>query len=323
MAERSPAEARAVDSGPSQLDTFLTNYVGSKPGVRFGELTQAAQVACQVSRGTAARHLARLVRYGDLTLLPDRTYLVGGPSASDLRPVLEIRWFEGTVTVHPDGSARVAFHREFRVISGQLDFFTFFSPKPPRQFVWWCTAASHATRIPDIRSQSREFTYRIEFEPPLSSRNAKWQRMHIDVELPTWYRMSRAPSREPGNAMPPGDAGWEAESIEVEAQARSYAQRVAPDAHLRLQVVLPPGYPSGRLRGRVSFQNKPSRTDPVEEARLAALELDRRGQGGLRRAGDAFTLSIPRPRLDRRYELHWALPTALQRTRWLARRAPR
>ncbi|MCI4323195.1 MAG: hypothetical protein L3K03_04135 [Thermoplasmata archaeon] len=329
MPDRAPTVADSPDSPGAQIESFLVRKVRAKPGLGFSAIVDAAQVTCHVSRATAARHLSRLVRFGDVTLLPDRTYVIGESATPGPRPTLELRWVESRTFIRADGTAWSSVDQEYRVASGTLHHFDFFRPKPHRHILWWSTAPSHVSRIPAGPGHGLQGTHRVEFDPPLSSRNATWQRMHLAEEFPRRYRMMQGPLGASAESTAPGEGAQEADNLEVHSQRSNFAQRFSSDARLRLQVVLPTGYPIGAAESRIAFPTRPDRMDPAEQLRVDTLSQASRHFEGLRRSGSTLTLSVPRPRLDRRYEIRWTLPTAAGRDRWLAddqspelRRAP-
>ncbi|MCI4323945.1 MAG: hypothetical protein L3K03_08035, partial [Thermoplasmata archaeon] len=301
-----------------QIETFLVRHIRANPGLGFRDLVQAAQLVCHVSRATAARHLSRLVRFGEVALRPDRTYSLAEPTAPAPRPIVEVRWFDLDLLIRPDGTARAFEQREFRVVSGQLDHIEFTHPKPMRQFTWWCSTPAHMSTIPSIRSTTRLSTHRFEFATPLTARSSAWHRIQIAVETPVWYRMAYDPGHRAPRVPLPNEPSKESESIEVPSHGHRFGQRLAPDAHLGLHIVLPKGYPIGPARSRVRFLTEPGRVDLAEQLRVAKLKEDEWHQDGLRRFGTTFTLSIPRPKLDRHYEIQWTLPDPTHRARWLS-----
>jgi hypothetical protein len=318
VSERGGTASEVPDPRVGPVESFLIRHVRANPGVRFGAIVHAAQAAQHVPRRTAATHLARLVRFGELILLPDRTYVVGDPSAPAARAIVEIRWYSVMIVVSPDGTARLFQEREFRVVSGQLDHIEFSTPRPARHFIWWCTATGTSSRISALRSPSHMATDSFEFAPPLVARRAAWQRLCVSLDLPQWFRMAYTPSAAQRSRDARDDPTLVSESIEVPSQGARFGHQLAPDAQLRLQMVFPERYPIGPTRCRVRFQMEPGRIDSVEEQRLARLRVDESHQDGLRQFGSIFTLSVPQPLLDRSYELELGLPTVAQRTRWLA-----
>jgi hypothetical protein len=316
--QHNPEDTKEAGPGASHIELFLLRFVRSNPGLRFGALVKAAQAGRRVPRTTTARHLARLVRLGDVTLLPDHTYVLGQSSTAPGRPVVEVRWYEVTSVLRPDGSARIFTEEEWRVVSGQLDNIEFTHPKPTRQFVWWCSEAGQLARIPAQRSPSRLAMHRIEWDRPLNPRKSSWERICVSRDLPRWYRMVREAGPE-GRSPPSGEPlSQESDSVGLPSHGRRFGVRLAGDAHLRLMVVLPDGYPVGPIRCRVRFQAESGRTDTAEEHRLAKLGTDPWHQDGLRRFGPTLTLSIPQPLLDRDYQIEWALPDRTRRNLWLA-----
>jgi hypothetical protein len=132
------------------------------------------------------------------------------------------------------------------------------------------------------------------------------------------YRMAftpRAGARTVGDNDHPDH---EFETVEVKSRARPFLQRLLPDAQLRLHVVLPEGYPFGRVQCHVRLLAESARFDAPEEQRLARLGKDPRHQFGLGQSGSSFTLAVPEPLVDRHYEIAWSLPTVARYRRWLS-----
>jgi hypothetical protein len=315
--EGADADPTLASPGLAEIDSFLIQHIRDNPGTRFGAIVQAAQSSRRISRAAAAKHLSRLVRFGDVRLLPDHTYIIGESTASTSRATTEDRWLNQVVIIRPDGSARLVLEQEFRVVLGQLDHLEFVDPKAPRQFIWWCTAAGHLTKLAAMRAPTRLPTHNLGFTIPLTARNPAWQRVCQNLDLPHWYRMAYSPRPRSSTSRGRGEPEHESESITYLSQDRRLGHRLTSDAHLRLQVVLPEGYPVGPARFRVHFVTEPGVVDSAEEMRLAKLGDDESRQEGFRRAQGILTLSVPRPRLDRRYEIEWTLPTTTERSRWL------
>jgi hypothetical protein len=302
--------------GSSSIDLFLQEYVGKHPGLRFGPLVRAARQACGVSQRTAAWHLARLVTYGDLVLLSNRTYVVRGAAPSPPRPVVEVRNYEGMVSMPVDGTSQEFTVKEFRVVSGELDRLEWPVPELARQFVWWGSMPNRLTLNENVRVPTRMRAHVVRFTPPLSSKDPIWHRYQIYGETARYARMAH--ERQAG---PQGEAGEEftqTEWIGLPRQRELFSYRWAPDAHMRLVVVLPHGYPIGVVRCRVRSLSDPSRSDHDEEARLVELGREEHGQEGFRRSRTVLSVSVPEPQLDLSYELEWRLPTTAQRRRWIA-----
>jgi hypothetical protein len=300
------------------LDSFLLLHIRTNPGQGFGAIVQSAQAACRVSRTTAARHLSQLVRFGGLTLLPERTYVIADRAAANATAVADVRWSDYTVVINPDGSARIFIDQEWRVVSGEVDHIDFFSPKPPRRFIWWSSTAARLTRIPATRAVTRQTTHRLTWETPVTARDPAWQWYRLCYDLRPWYRMAFSPRALPRKVGVEPNPEFEFETVEVKSRARPFLQRLVPDAHLRLHVILPEGYPFGRVQCHVRLLAESDRFDGSEERRLARLEEDAWHQYGLQRCGTSFTLSVPRPLVDRHYEIAWSLPTAAKYAHWLA-----
>lgn len=310
---------KSSDSPPTgRIDAFLIQYIRDNPGLRFAAIVRATQGSCQVSRRTAAWHLSRLVTYGDLTLLPNRTYVAGDPAAPTARAIIEVRFIDGAVTIHPDGSSRVFLQSEFRVTSGRIDHLEFRWPKPSRRFVWWCTADSRWFRAPSAQVPDRVPTDYVRFATPLSSRDHAWQQYRLYADVPQRYSMARGAATVLRSKAVQSEVRCESEWLGLPNENLRYGHRLTSDAHFRLAVILPEGYPAGPIRCHVRLMPELDRVDSTEEIRVAALGDGEGRQEGLRRYGSMLILSVPRPRLDRRYEVEWALPSVAQRGRWLA-----
>ncbi len=313
------------DADPRDVEGFLIRYVRANPGRRFGAITEATQLACHVSYRTAAWHLARLVTYGEIALLRNRTYSIPEAPPSSARALLEVRWDSQYVTVGPDGTARELKQQEFRVVSGLLKYREWNYPTRPRHLTWWSTVPGRVVYVPPRVSKNRLNTFRAMFESPLSARDSTWHRAEVVVEMGSWFRMARAS----GNGGPTRGAVsksvLESEWTGLPSQSSRHGYRFSPDAYLRLQVVLPEHFPVGRVGCHVRFMIDDSRFDPQEEARVAELSKDPSSLDGLRRYGRMLVLSVPQPLLDRRYEIDWGLPSIATRSRPRAatRRPPR
>lgn len=317
MGERVASSPASVDPRAARVEAFLVRHVRDHPGLTFGELIRVARLSRAIPRSTAARHLARLVRFGELTLLPDHTYIAGDAGSAPGRALVEVRWQDIVIVVNTDGSARSFMQREFRVVSGSVDHMDFTTPRPLHQFVCWSTAPGRVSRIPAHRAPNRLLTYRYDLAAPLTPRSPGWQHMPLYFDQPFWYRMEwEPPARRTGKSSS-DEPDRESESIEVASQGRLFGQRLTPDAYLRLMIVLPRGYPVGAASARVRFQADPTREDLDEEARLAALTGDTGSSAGFRRDGATLALTVPQPRVDRHYEIVWGLPTVSDRSRWL------
>jgi len=319
---RVATEAEPSESGSDQIEAFLIRHIRANPGLGFHAIVATTRAARGVSRATVARHLSRLVRFGDLTRGQGRTYAVSEPTAARPRPIVEVRWFDLDITIRPDGTARTTTHREIRVVSGQIDHLDFTHMTAPREFIWWCSDAARMSWIPAIRSPVRLSTHRLEFALPLKARNPAWKLIQYSEELPVWYRMASDPVKTRPGTRPPHEVAEESESIEVPGHGRSFDLRFTSDSQLGLRVVLPKGYPVTQARSRVRILTNPSAFDAEEETRMANLLEDPWHQDGLRRVGTTFTLGVPRPKVDRHYEIHWSLPSAKQRDRWRATQRP-
>jgi len=302
----------------SPLSSFLTAFVRTNPGLKFGPIVRATQEAFHVSRATAARQLARLVRFGDLAQLPGRTYVAGGSSGAVARAVVEVRWQDQFIVVQPNGTGRFFHQREFRVVSGQLEFIDFTFPRRPRGFSWWLSGGAKLDRTLSGVASSPLNSYRLDLEAPLTSRSPVWRRLAVSAEMEDWFQMVLLPTETPASRR--GRIPLRTEFIchVIPAQARVYEQKVSPECHIRTQIVLPSQYPVGRPRAAVTWQTNPDRSDSAEATRVESAAREEWHQDGFHRSGTTFTLSVARPKLDRRYCILWDLPSAAQRSRWLA-----
>jgi hypothetical protein len=297
------------DSVVTSIDGVLLDFVRSNPGVGFGPIVEAVRGARKVSRATAARHLSRLVRFGDLTLREDRTYVVGEPHSASTRPVVELRWSEAAIIIRSDGSAQALRTQELRVVSGQLSQLEFNHPLPLRRFAWWISVPGRMVRIPAIRSHTVMSMHLFRPLRPLAARDSTWIRICRYEEWPKCFELyagRRSKGRGGWNTAEPRVGN---QSIEIPAQDRCFQQRLSADSALRLVLTLPAGYRARPSRCRVRYLLEPDRIDIVEQARITGLSREKSVQAGLRRAGNATTLTIPRPVLDRYYEIEWTLPT--------------
>jgi hypothetical protein len=305
-------------SAPTHLDDFLLRFVRARPGVTYEQISRPARLACAVSRSTATRHLARLVRFGDLNLRSDHTYAVGEPRVPDANAVVEYRWIDDATVIGPDGIATFFMQREFRVVSRQLDHMEIAHPKPVRQLSWWGSMPARVRLIPPAGNPDRDYVHHFEFQSPLPARNSVWQWLRVSEALPRWFRMARKPSTGRSRGPHSIESDYEGRSMAILSHGPRFERRVAPGGHLRLQVILPEGYPIGRVENVVRFTAEPEQFDRAEEHRLSILGQSEWHQDGLRVSGSTFTLSVPRPLVNRRYEIRWNLPSEAERDRWLA-----
>jgi hypothetical protein len=138
----------------------------------------------------------------------------------------------------------------------------------------------------------------------------------VKADIPNWYRMVRDDSARGRTHRTRIDGTWESDWIGHPSQARRFGQRLTPDACLRLDVVLPDGYPVGDARCRVRLMSDPGRIDSAEQSRLTQLGADEGRQDGLRQSGATLSLSVTRPQLDRMYQIEWRLPDRAKLNRW-------
>ncbi|HZY69531.1 MAG TPA: hypothetical protein VFF67_00940 [Thermoplasmata archaeon] len=218
--------------------------------------------------------------------------------------------------IQPDGNARIVSEEELRVVTGRLDHMEFNHPNVPRQFIVWTTVAGQTSKVSAVNAPSRLSIDRIDFASPLTARDSAWQRVCVSAEWNDWFRMAQ-PSTARGQSATT-QLQTEYQSIEIASLGRRFERRLTPDATIRLQVILPDRYPVRGARYHVRFHSETDRVDPIEEKRLGQLARDDWRQAGLRDFGSTFTLTVPRPLLDRHYAIGWDLPTIEQRRAWLA-----
>jgi hypothetical protein len=299
----------------SAVEAFLLRYLSEHPKRGFGAIVRAVQAECRVSRSTAAHHLARLVRLGEVTLLPNRTYVAASSGPFYSRPTIEIRRFEGMGVVRPDGTAIGISRMQFRVVAGRLEHYDVGYVAAPEKFQWECSLPTRLGRN-SISESVAPATYRIDFEEPLSARNPDWQWLLIRTQMPVVFHMARSRERK-GTGGASKTVTEEAEYIQVSPEGTLVRRRFAPDALLRIELALPEEYPIGPVVAHARFVADPNRIDRSEERRIQQLTRDPDGTYGLRAMRSMFVLSVPSPQLDRRYSMEWSLPTIAQRRRWL------
>lgn len=301
---------RAIDTEPGRagLEELLLRLLRDSPRSRFGELLERTRREQELSRATFARHLAKLVRFGDIVLDSDHTYSVRVADGAPPRPAIEIRWDESILVIRPDGSPQAFVTREFRVISGSVEFLDLQFFESPRHFRWWLSAPARLSWTPAQEAPNRQPIARLDLAKPLTARHSEWQRLCVSVEMPPWYPMWRGPGARPLATGAGVRGGRCSEFVELLSHARKYEQRTGPDTILRLQVVLPDGFPLSAPRPRVGISPDRDRTDHQEVRRLKTLGARPDAQVGLRRSGSTMTLTVPRPLLDRAYGIDWGLP---------------
>jgi hypothetical protein len=319
VADHDAKRPESVATERKRLESFLIDLLREHPGLRFGAIIARTEAACAVPRRTTARHLARLVRYGEVTLAPDRTYALGATEPSVVRPTLEYRWREDASILERDGSAREVSHYELRVVAGRLDHVEWTMPQSEGYYHIWSSAPGSLTYVPSTHTPTRQRVYVYRFDEPLSARDAGWHRFSMTTRYPHWYRTTRdaVPGKDPGSSAPGSQT--ETNYISIPSEGRRFGVRFAEGAHLLLQILFPPGYPVAGNGCHVRYLTESDRSDPREEERIARLSAVEGGSEGLRAWESSLSLSVPDPILDRRYELEWGLPSLVARQRWLRR----
>jgi hypothetical protein len=317
MGDSDAPTPRLLGSRSELIEAFLIELIRAHSPLKFGAICSAALTKRSLPERTVARHLARLVRNGEVTIHPDRTYTLPDPKSPEPRATTESRWMEHVVVLRPDGSAAIFVHQEFRVVSGRITRIEYAHASPLRRFSWWCSVPGLASPIPQALAPSRMSAIAINFATPLTARRSTWEQVCVAEEVPDRFRMAYAGTRRGRTAAPGTPPEWESEWIGYAQQARRLDHRYSKDAYLRLQVLYPQGYPFRRCRFRVRYSTDPDRTDPSEEGRIASLSKDPLHQNGFRAGLSLYVLSIPRPVIDRRYCLEWELPTETRRNQWI------
>jgi hypothetical protein len=323
VAESQPIDAEDPFPRSRPVEAFIATYVRSHPGSAFGVLIQALRTEFGVSRSTAARYLSDAVRYGEVARLPDQTYVASGLETYSTRPVVEVRRHHEIFLVAPNGRVTAFLEEEFRVVSGRLDHIEVRLPRVPRNPDWWLSWPARASGVAPDNTPESVYTIRHDFFRPLTPRRTEWQQLYASFGAPHSYRMARSDRTLPSTSDPRRDPAYASEAIEVRSELPRFRRRLAPDAHMRVQVVLPDGYPIGSIRCRVFLQTESNRRDLLEEERVVRLTKEPASRDGLRRAGSIIVLTVPRPKIDRVYWLEWELPTRVQRNRWLANQSAR
>jgi hypothetical protein len=323
VAESQPVDPEDEYPRSKPVEAFIAEQVRSHPGSAFGALIHAIRAEFGVSRSTAARYLSDAVRYGEVARLPDQTYVASGLETYSTRPVVEVRRHHEIFLVEPKGSVTAFLEEEFRVVSGRLDHIEVRLPRAPRTPDWWLSWPSRASGVAPDNTPESVYTVRHDFFRPLTPRRTEWQQLYASFGAPHSYRMVRSARTQSSTSDPRRDPDYASESIEVRSELPRFRRRLAPDAHMRLQVILPEGYPHGAIRCRVFLQTESNRRDPVEEERIDRLSADPASRDGVRQAGSKLLLTVPRPKIERVYWLEWELPTHAQRNRWLEHQSAR
>jgi hypothetical protein len=300
------------------VDEFLLGHIRDSPGERFGPIVRSAVGTCHVSRATAAIRLARLVRLGEVVLLPNRTYMIPGVGVPVARPVVETRWFEESYRLGVDGSAELTLRQEFRVVSGRLEHVGLTFGTSPTRIDWWCSAGAKEVAPPPAGRSGASTRYRFDFDQPLTAGDPSWQRFEAAVVLPHTSRLWRSSPLTGANRAPTEDANWESLFMQTLSQSPRFEERFASGAWLRLQIRFPDGYPVEQSQFRVLYETETNWRDTPEEVRIAQLSTIPGSWGGFRQDGALLSLCLQDPELDRRYEIRWLLPSIEQGNRWLA-----
>jgi hypothetical protein len=218
--------SREAESPAPNIDEYLREYLRRNPGSHYTVLLASTQQDCAVSRATVTRHLARLLRFGEIVRRTDHSYELRGPAADRARPLLEVRWRDETTIIHPDQSARVTREQEFRVVSGELRHFNFDLPRPYRNVTWWCTVPSALHGMTSTEVQEPRGTHRVEFTPPIGSRVREWHRFLMAHESLRRRRSSADPDRS-RRATAPG-LGPEGTPLATESVGPRFTPRHRP-----------------------------------------------------------------------------------------------
>jgi hypothetical protein len=308
----SASDASEAEKNP--VDRSLSRYIRTNPGQRFRSIVRASEAECGVSRATVARHLAKLVRFGDVGILPNRTYFVTGQAKDVGRPTVEYGDFSSTILIRSDGSSYEEMRRKFRVVSGHLGHFELTNPVTPHYIEWFSSVPARSVSSNNSPSSGFMSPFGLEFRKPITGRVADWQVLQCFGEIPRSYPMveSHGARQRPGVVVRTASAG-----IYVPSEGPRLHSHLSKDAVAQLQVLFPPRYPIGRSRVRVQYLTERRMVDAAEEDRLKRLSSDPWQTAGFRKLETGLILTVPGPLRDRRYLIEWTLPTDQERNEWL------
>ncbi|MCI4322572.1 MAG: hypothetical protein L3K03_00870 [Thermoplasmata archaeon] len=318
MANPTHKDEESLDGSPRGIEAFLLQYVRAHPESRWQDIVSAACGGLRVSRSTVARQLKRLVQFGDLAVLPNGRY--SPPEAREARsPILiETRLWEWTTVVHGDGSAWEHETREFRVLAGRVSRYRLNFNGPFQNLQWWFSSPTQLRWLPVGSQEPRLPVAEFTFDPALSARDARWERLSRGNDAIHRFRMYQGAVTPFSTDRSSATSPYEFESVGLEGlpiPGRSGPPEATP--LLRVHLVLPQGYPFHGADFMVHAVGDVRRVDAEEQARIVHLEKNSGGQDGFLVHGSTFTLSIPAPKLDRQYVVRWGLPTRPQYERWL------
>ncbi|MCI4322441.1 MAG: hypothetical protein L3K03_00205 [Thermoplasmata archaeon] len=306
-------------ASPRQIESFLLDHLRDHPRLRYRELVRATVDARRGSERTAARALAGLVELGEVVQLADASYAMAGSSEAPFPVVLERQWLELWGSVQADGSYWSNLSSTSRVVQGRLEFAPIVVPGGALCHTWWSSHPHRIRQVSPDESDSGLPMEVMEYREPLTARNRDWVRHTFEIGFPPVLRMwDGAPGHEADETRGV-DARYESARFLEPSQPRpGVSYRFSPDAHFRMRLLFPPGYPFGEASLQVQVGGSGSRSDAAEVARIEALGRDPQSPEGLRRIGSTLSLSVPHPRLDRSYRVRWRLPSRAAYLRWLS-----
>jgi hypothetical protein len=299
----------------SNVEATILDYIRAHPNCRFQNIVSAVRSAHGASRATVARHLSKLLRFGEVTDVRG-SYTCVDHSIQPIWTHAESRRTTYTVFIHADGSSWEEQVEEFRVRFGQVRSIHGMSDAPNAHLQLWASPPHRVSRITSSTPSRRLPEVFIDFDPPLTARDAQWETISLASDHRHRYRMYRtapASTRAVPSAIPPGR---ELEDASLLAPAITHHAPHEAGASLLFRVVLPPAYPFRSPRFLVQLEESALEIDPTEQARIQRLSRERRGSYGFRLFGSTLSLIVPDPLFDRRYVISWGLPTHAEYTRW-------
>lgn len=281
--------------------------------ISYGQLVRLAQDA-GISRATTSRYLAELKEAGVVLDLGASGYGLAPGFTPPSWGVMEIAYCEWFDAIQPDGSSFVQIGSRFRLLWGELQSLPLrlFPLKTPSRSDIHC----RGSRSPYVRrvATDRDFPgcqiVDIAFGDPDPGVGHP-QELFVDyvAGIPS-HRMYRHQYLGEFFEQHDPDDGWESARLTVLGQAFPGMRRVlAPQAALRIQVVLPKSFPARSVNG-VSWPYPSSEPDRKAGTRPGT------DPSGLTRRKNVLTWTITRPQLDRVYTLRWLPPRRPDYVRW-------
>jgi hypothetical protein len=313
---------RAVAPIPRGIQGFLIQYLTDHPNSAFGQAVAIARSEFGVSRTTVARHLATLVRLGELRV-ERGVYSIPEPTGAgtNFERDCEFRHLDSVEVVQPDGSVWAHQGVEFRVKYGQLRRLCLLGDTPFENLRPWCSTPIRLRWVPGELPRRPQRAC-IEFTPPLRALDARWVRLVHSHEFPHRFRMYREADLVPGAARHPADLSEEFEDTGVPQSFSRGDESEGLGSLFALRIILPKGYPFRAPAYHIFAPGPEVRSDPVERKRVQRLTEQKGGYLGFRVDGSALSLVVPDPVPGDRYLIRWSLPTHQIYRQWLALRTP-